>query len=125
MTALEARKVEIEAKIRDSAAPSPVHLHPNLPSIYKTKVEALEAALNETATRPEAGEIMRSLIDRIVLRPADEGMAAELHGDLAGILAMCGDQDHKRQLPDSGEPGSQLSVVAGARSDLCRTTLRR
>jgi len=33
--------------------------------------------------RGEAGEILRVLIERVVLTPTHDGMRAELHGDLA------------------------------------------
>ena len=44
------------------------------------------------------------------------GLDAELHGDLATILDYCGGSSEKEELPGSREPGSQLSVVAGARN---------
>ncbi|MCH2516452.1 MAG: recombinase family protein, partial [Dehalococcoidia bacterium] len=43
----------------------------------------------------------------------DSGLDAELHGDLAAILALCNTDDPKKQRPGSEEPGRQLSVVAG------------
>jgi site-specific DNA recombinase len=92
-----------------------VVLHPNLAEVYRQKVARLEEALNKPDVRAEAAEILRSLIDRIVLRPRSEGdgMAAELVGDLAAILAMCASGGSKDKRPGSGGPGRQLSVVAG------------
>ena len=43
-------------------------------------------------------------------------VAGRLYGDLARILAFCEAAEEKNKLPGSGEPGSQLSVVAGARN---------
>src|SRR6266404_596518 len=119
LTELERQKAAAEATLAGTGAPSVVFLHPNLAEVYRQKVARLEEALNEPAVRGEAAEILRSLIDRIVLRPLPEGdgMAAELVGDLAAILAMC-DEAQNGKRPGSGEPGRQLSVVAGTRNHL-------
>ena len=61
----------------------------NLGALYAEKVARLAEALNTPDTRDEAGEIIRSLIERIVLTPEGERLKAELYGDLAGILAFC------------------------------------
>ncbi len=119
LTELEARKTTLEADLAAAGPPPVVRLHPNLPAVYRDNVARLEQALDTDDTRAEAAEIIRGLIDRIVLTPTDDGLAAELHGDLAQILALCdGAKDkrgHKCELPGTGVPGSQLSVVAGAR----------
>ena len=76
----------------------------------------LEVALNDDSIKAEAGEILRSLIDRVVLTPAagaPDGIDAQLHGDLAAILALSNDNGRKQKLPAKGLTGSQLSVVAG------------
>ncbi len=91
--------------------------------MYAQKVGQLEQALNDPAIRTEAAEVLRTLIDRIELRPEEkgQGIAATLYGDLAQILAICDDPDRKQKLPKAGASGSQLSVVAAARSHLYRT----
>jgi site-specific DNA recombinase len=65
----------------------------------------------------EASEILRSLIDKVVLTPetgAPNWLKAELHGDLAAILSLC-EAGRSQEKPPAGERGgSQLSVVAGA-----------
>src|SRR5262245_2614463 len=63
-------------------------LHPALPTIYRHKVERLEASLRQPETGREAFELIRGLIDTITLTPADGNLHIELRGDLAGILAM-------------------------------------
>ena len=113
MTALEGRKAEIKKALDAAPSAAPVRIHPNLSRIYRDKVSRLEDALYEDATRDEAGEVIRALIDRIVLTPRDGGLAAELHGELASILALCAEAAPKRKLPGTDVPGSQLSVVAG------------
>ena len=74
----------------------------------------LELALNDDSIKAEAGEILRSLIARVLLTPtaeAPDGIDAQLHGDLAAVLGLS-DPD-KQKLPAAGAVGSQLSVVAG------------
>ena len=115
MKALEARKAEIQAIVADAEAPSVVRLHPNAAEVYRRKVADLELALNDDGIKAEAGDILRSLIDRVVLTPAagaPDGIDAQLHGDLATVLALSDPEQQK--LPAAGAAGSQLSVVAGA-----------
>jgi hypothetical protein len=61
--------------------------------IYARKVANLAEALNEGATRPEAADLLRGLIDKIILRPdvdAPNGHLIDLHGELGAILSLCG-----------------------------------
>jgi hypothetical protein len=53
-------------------------LHPNLAEIYRGKVADLQAALAEPATQTEALEMLRGLIERVVLHPAETGFEIEL-----------------------------------------------
>jgi len=100
-----------------------LRLHPSLSKIYAEKVSRLEEALGDPAIKDEAAAILRPLVDRVVLIPSPDGkgLDAELHGDLATILALCEGAKTNGKLPGSNWPGSQVSVVAGARSHLCRT----
>jgi site-specific DNA recombinase len=127
LTELEQQKAAAERTLAAAGAPPVVFLHPNLAEVYRLKVARLEEALNTPGVRAEAAEILRSLIDRIVLRPRPEGdgMAAELVGDLAAILTMCGEAQNGKG-PSRLSPGgpSQLSVVAGTRNHLYRTSVR-
>ena len=120
MAALEARRAEIGQALAAAESMPPVRLHPNLTAIYRDKVARLEDALNDDEIRAEAAEILRALIDRIELRPRkdDRGLDALLYGDLATILSFCEGGSDNDELPGGGSPGSQLSVVAGARNRL-------
>ena len=120
MQALETRRSEIEASLAQALEPPVLRLHPNLAGIYHRKISELESALNADGIKTEAAEILRSLIDRVVLTPegnAVDGLAAALTGDLAAILALCesgkNKKQHTRKLPGANATGSQLSVVAG------------
>ena len=112
---LEKQQELLGARLSE-APPSTVRLHPRLAEVYAEKVQQLEQALNDPAIKVEAAEVLRSLIDRIELRPRDKGQgtAATLHGDLAHILALCDNSGRKQKLPKARASGSQLSVVAGA-----------
>jgi hypothetical protein len=116
---LETEQELLEARLSD-APPSTVRLHPRLAEVYSEKVQKLEQALNDPAIRAEAADVLRTLIDRIELRPSSEGqgIAATLHGDLARILSLCAGSGRKQKLPKAGTSGSQLSVVAGTRNRL-------
>ena len=116
MQALEARKAEVTTTLNAAAEVAPIELHPNLAELYRRKVSELELALNDDSIKAEASDILRSLIDKVVLSPAADapnGLKAELHGDLASILSMCESGSRKQKLSGAGAPESQLSVVAG------------
>ena len=113
MKVLEARKAEIQGLLANARRPSVVRLHPNAAEIYRRKVADLELALNDDSIKAEAGDLLRSLIDRVVLTPAadaPDGIDAQLHGDLAAVLALS--EPEQQKLPAVGAVGSQLSVVA-------------
>jgi hypothetical protein len=88
--------------------------------VYADKVAKLELARNDPIIRDEAGDLTRSLISEITLRPREDesGVDAILHGDLATILAFCDAGEHKSKLPGAHASGSSLSVVAGTRNTL-------
>jgi site-specific DNA recombinase len=99
------------------AKPKPVvRLHPALPEIYRKKVESLADALNQPETASEAGEIIRSLIDRILLTPTEAGLKAEIFGDLVKLAQFSQAPDAKTQNAGPQKDPALLSVVAGTRN---------
>src|SRR6185312_16692756 len=65
---------------------APVELHLNISELYRRKVSDLEGALNGESINAEAAELLRSLIDKVVLSTASGAqnrLKAELHDDLA------------------------------------------
>lgn len=94
-TRIAARIEELDTLLATTEEPEPL-LHPNMTKRYHEQVQNLIGALNEPDHRAEAAQIVRSLIDKIVLRPFTNGrrLIVDLHGDLAGILAMAsGDEE--------------------------------
>ncbi|WP_370456807.1 zinc ribbon domain-containing protein [Ruegeria sp. THAF57] len=112
MAELEARKTQLENDLNAVPAPQPT-LHPNMSDVYHSKVRDLANALNEADVRSEAGEALRALIDKVVLTPTEDGYDMDLHGDLAGILALAIDEKAKTAQADMAEAVSQISLVAG------------
>lgn len=66
--------------------PTPVRLHPNLAGLYRQKIEALKAALDNEDIRTEALTIIRRLIEAVVVHPAGQSYEIELIGEIAGMV---------------------------------------
>ena len=113
MITLEARQKELEEKLANSKE-EPVLVHPNMGKVYRQQVSRLAEALNDEAERAEAADILRRLIDRIIVTPDPETgkPIVDLEGDLAGILNLS--QTTKNAATVSGDDVSQLKLVAGA-----------
>jgi len=116
MIALDARKTELEGLIADAPQPPAVLIHPRMGDRYREEVGRLREALNAESRREEAAELIRGLIERIVLKPAvdDAGkkmLTIDLTGHLAGILALGGAATKKGA---NGAPlDQQIKMVAG------------
>lgn len=117
LESLEARKKTVEAELASSNT-APVRLHPNLAEIYRRKVEDLHSALNHPTFRTEAAATLRELIEEIRLVPEDGDLRIHLVGQLAALFTLA--QNKKPGL--SKETGLQVTMVAGARINLYRTT---
>jgi site-specific DNA recombinase len=113
LQSLEARKRDLERALSASRADSSVEVHPNIGELYAKKVGELPVLLTDDATRPQAMDIIRSLIDRIeVAEGADRGKPdVVLIGALAAILAFT--QNNTAAL--ISENGGRVLFVAGAR----------
>ena len=111
---LEKQQELLEARLSE-APPSSVRLHPGWPRSMRKRSEQLEQALNDPTVRAEAADVLRSLIDRIELRPTDkgQGVAATLHGDMAQILALCDNSGRKQKLPKPGLRGVNCRWLRG------------
>jgi hypothetical protein len=109
---LEARKREIAADLNAQKGDIEIAIHPNLPELYRRKVVRLQRVLDDEATRPQAVEIIRSLIERIEIQPGKERGHCEviIVGALAQILAFA---QQKTTAASTGDSGTFL-MVAGA-----------
>lgn len=89
MIALLARKEELE-KILNETDVEQVLIHPNMAYRYHQEVKDLVESLNDEKRRNEASELLRKLVEKIELVPDETGkeLTVNLHGDLAGILAI-------------------------------------
>jgi site-specific DNA recombinase len=84
-------------------------------TFYRGQVTALHLALGagDDQDRAQAADRLRSLVSKIVLTPEDGKLAIDVHGDLAGILAIA----HAKAPPGSvNGVVSQAKSVAGSRS---------
>ncbi len=85
-------------------------------TFYREQVTSLHLALGtgEREDRTEAAERLRSLVSKIVLTPEDGQLAIDVHGDLAGILAIA----HANAPPAGADGVPQAKLVAGTRGKL-------
>ena len=83
--------------------------------LYRSKVEELASALQREDTPLEASEMLRGLIDSIVLTPEGGQLRIELRGNLAAMLTAA--QQTKRS-PESGDLIVPVQMVAGACNQL-------
>lgn len=86
---------------------------PNLGEAYEKYVDDLRATLNRDQSKTQATELLRSLIERIILVPEieNEGLYIEIEGKLASILHFI--QGNKTALETSLKSWSSLAAVAG------------
>ena len=110
MKALDARRKELQIQLQTPDEPPPL-LHRSMADLYKSKVEELAAALQREDSRLEASEMLRGLIEAIVLTPQDGQLQIELKGNLAAMLAAA--QKTKRS-PETGELFVPIQLVARA-----------
>ena len=106
--AADARKKELR-KLIDEADEAPSAIQPRMAERYRKEVGRLVATLNDKQHRTEASSLIRDLIDRIVLTPNAERseLMIDLHGDLAGILAIANGGTQKAA-PKGGKAGDRL-----------------
>jgi hypothetical protein len=125
MGQLEARKIELEAKLEDGEEET-VLIHPEMGGYYRDQVAALSEALGDEDYRAEAVAIIRTLVDKVVLTPTEidgkRTVAIDLYGELAGILSLA--SNAKKPLKESDFCVESIKLVAGARNHLCRTNLQ-
>ncbi|NBZ89639.1 recombinase family protein [Stagnihabitans tardus] len=90
MVELDARRKELEHQFSRMEQPDTVRLHPGMAAHYREKVAELIRGLADTDQMETSWETLRSLVDKIVLTPQDEGagLSVDLHGALASLLRL-------------------------------------
>ncbi|AZI38185.1 recombinase family protein [Caenibius tardaugens NBRC 16725] len=110
MVVLEQRKKELALFLAEAEEPPPL-LHPSMALQYRKRVQQFYEALQgeEEEKRIEAADVLRSLVDKIVLTPFEGKIEIDVQGDLAGILMISAQTKN----PASGAGSSQVKMVAG------------
>ncbi|WP_296104720.1 zinc ribbon domain-containing protein [uncultured Agrobacterium sp.] len=108
---LKARKLELKNFLAGADEPPPV-LHPAMARQYRHRVQQLYETLQDDSEeqRVEAADVLRTLVEDIILTPADGRIEIDVRGDLAGILTLSA----QKQNPAALATGSQVKMVAGA-----------
>lgn len=121
MVLLEQRKEELALFLSEAEEPPPL-LHPSMALQHRNRVQQLYESLQdeEEDKRIEAADILRSLVDRIILTPVGEKVEIDVQGDMAVILTVAA----QTRNPAAGKAtGSQVKMVAGARNYRYRHSL--
>jgi hypothetical protein len=109
---LEQRQQSLDTKLAETVAPAP-RLHPNLAELYRQKI----AALTDVLARDDAAEvreIIRGLVDAIILVPEGGRLRVEVRGALAAILVLGqGAQNDKSPSAGAEALSEQVKMVAG------------
>ena len=79
----------------------------------RPKVSDLGQLLEDPATKDQAFDLIRGLIEVIRLVPENGALKVELRGEFAGILAMCSSNAKSRTLSDPAFAVRRLKMVAG------------
>jgi site-specific DNA recombinase len=113
MNALDKRRTEIESKLQTSPAPDLIRIHPKMAINYRERIPTLIKGLSEPDGMDEAKDALRSLIERIVLRPNKETgrLSVELEGDLSGLMILALRADGYRRTQKSAAAYSQVSDI--------------
>jgi site-specific DNA recombinase len=105
---LEQSKARLQSEIDGAPEPS-VRLHPNLAELYRKKVASLQEALIDPATKTEALEILRGLIDRVSVTADENGFTIEFVGEIANMVRLAAGAESLGKEPHR----SSVKVVAG------------
>jgi DNA invertase Pin-like site-specific DNA recombinase len=116
---LRARKAELTAFLATADEPPPL-LHPAMAQQYRIRVQQLYETLQDDSEekRVEAADVIRSLVEDIILTPVEGKIEIDVRGDLAGILTL----SVQTKNPAGGAGSSQVKMVAGAGFGLTRTS---
>ena len=107
---LEKRRCTLDADLAEPIDDVP-RLPPSLPTVYRAQVETLQDALDGD-DGSNAREMLRNLIETVVLHPEPGGLRVEVRGDLSAILRL-GTGPAGRNLEEAERQAMQIKLVAG------------
>ena len=96
----------------ETRSTTPVRLHPNLAQVYRRQVEQLQNCLNDPEIRDEALQILRGLVERVSIGPAENGREVEIVGEITKMVELGAGNEAKRATLDQAMTRS-VKVVAG------------
>jgi site-specific DNA recombinase len=104
---LERQRDVLQRRLEETKEPTPP-LRLDVAEVYRASVRDLLVELQDESLRNHAVEIIRSLVDSVLLTPNDDGIEICIRGKLAGILSLAS--------PTGGGPFLEykIMVVAGA-----------
>ncbi len=112
LKSLEVRKRDLERQMLVADEDRNIEIHPNMAELYAKKVIELQSLLIDETARPQAMDIIRSMIDHIEIYAGSERGNPDviLSGALAQILAYA---QQNKTAASNGSDGRVL-MVAGA-----------
>ena len=116
LDALEAERAALRLELQNPQT-AIVLLHPNLAEMYQRKVHGLQVALSQPDQRDEAFAILRSLIERVEVKQAGDGLEVELIGDIALMVELAENKSKNAAPGGTAFPTDlrrSVKVVAGA-----------
>lgn len=113
MLQLEAEKEKLQGQLQQLSQDNErvFEFLPNLGMVYERNIDDLRQSLRYEETRSSAIELLRSLIDKVVLKPSEtKGVDIEIEGRLAAILHYL--QGNTQPLRKELAPDVSRSMVA-------------
>jgi len=114
---LEVRKRDLERALASTRDEEMIALHPNMAELYRRKVAELQSLLTDETARPQAMDIIRTMIDRIEVHASLERGNPDVI--LVGALAQIITFTQQKQNAASYGNGCRVLMVAGARYQRC------
>ena len=111
LSTLETRKRDVERTLAAAHDDQAVEIHPNMVDLYRRKVGELQTLLADEITRPQAMDLIRTMINRIEIHVGAERGKPDviLVGALAQILALT----QQNKTAASIESDGRVLMVAG------------
>ncbi len=108
---LEVRKRDLERAMKTMLKDAKIEVHPNMAELYRKQVLELQSLLTDETSRPQAMDIIRSMIDRIEVHKGDDPKKADVI--LVGALAQILDFAQQNKTAVSQGNGGRVLMVAG------------